>query len=61
MNPLNTTSSTPQKLSLKKETLRRLTSPELQLAVGGVRHTTNKVTEAGCCYWTAFTSYCVCD
>jgi hypothetical protein len=35
MKPLDTTSSALKKLSLNKETLRRLTAPELQLAVGG--------------------------
>jgi hypothetical protein len=37
MKPLDTTNPTFTELTLKKETLRRLTAPELQLVVGGER------------------------
>jgi hypothetical protein len=35
MNAVDTTKPALQTLTLKKETLRRLTAPELQFAVGG--------------------------
>jgi hypothetical protein len=41
MKPVDTTNSALKKLTLTKETLRRLAAPELQLAVGGVRAPTN--------------------
>jgi hypothetical protein len=36
MNPSDTTNSASKKLTLTKETLRQLTTPELQLAAGGL-------------------------
>jgi hypothetical protein len=39
MNPSDITNPALKKLTLKKETLRRLTAPELELAVGGARPT----------------------
>jgi hypothetical protein len=45
----NATSPTLKKLTLKKETLRQLASPELQLAVGGHRTPTTPTALATCC------------
>ena len=41
MKPQDPTRPVPKKLTLKRETLRRLTPSQLRLAAGGVRKTLN--------------------
>ena len=55
MNPSDNTNPASKKLTLTKETLRQLTTPELQIAAGGARPFTSGI------YNTLYASCCGCN